>query len=141
MRTTKPVKDPLTTVLRWNGQEVRYNERDRDFVHEVLAHQFGFKNAGIVQIQQTSNAASWQIVIVDVNPNDDHTEEQLSALLQAATTEQKGFMITYKTEDYDNIVKARNRNRGNVFDLFMGYNEDFDEWGLFTDDEDEPTPA
>lgn len=133
MRTTKPVKDPLTTVLRWNGQEVRYNERDRDFVHEVLAHQFGFKNAGIVQIQQTSNAASWQIVIVDVNPNDDHTEEQLSALLQAATTEQKGFMITYKTEDYDNIVKARNRNRGNVFDLFMGYYE--------SDDEDEPTPA
>ena len=140
MKSSRPVRDPETTVLRWNGQEVRYNERDRDFVHEVLAHQLGFKNAGIVMIQQTFNAESWQIVIVDINPNDDHTEEELAALLQAATTEQKGFMITYKTDDYEAIVKARNRNKGNVFDLFMGYNEDFDEWGLFKDDE-EPTPA
>lgn len=133
MKSSRPVRDPETTVLRWNGQEVRYNERDRDFVHEVLAHQLGFKNAGIVMIQQTFNAESWQIVIVDINPNDDHTEEELAALLQAATTEQKGFMITYKTDDYETIVKARNRTKGNVFDLFMGFYE--------SDDEDEPTPA
>lgn len=133
MKSSRPVRDPETTVLRWDGKEVRYNERDRDFAHEVLAHQLGFKNAGIVMIQQTFNAESWQIVIVDINPNDDHTEEELAALLQVATTEQKGFMITYKTDVYEAIVKARNRTKGNVFDLFMGFYE--------SDDEDEPTPA
>ena len=114
--------EPSKTVrlIRWEGQEIRYEDQDREFVHEMLAHNLGFKNAALVMMQQTSDEDTWQCVILDL----DKTEDELFALTENATARQKCFMIDMPRENYENIKKARKQNKNNVFDLFMGYHEE-----------------
>ncbi|WP_426770691.1 hypothetical protein [Enterobacter cloacae complex sp. 363J6] len=118
--------EPSKTIrlIRWEGQEIRYEDADREFVHEMLAHNLGFKNAALVMMQQTSDEDTWQCVILDLDKNKDYTEDELFALTENATARQKCFMIDMPRENYENIKKARKQNKNNVFDLFMGYHEE-----------------
>ncbi|QPX76450.1 hypothetical protein [Cronobacter phage vB_CsaM_SemperBestia] len=118
--------EPSKTIrlIRWEGQEIRYEDADREFVHEMLAHNLGFKNAALVMMQQTSDEDTWQCVILDLDKNKDYTEDELFALTENATARQKCFMIDMSRENYENIKKARKQNKNNVFDLFMGYHEE-----------------
>lgn len=118
--------EPSKTVrlIRWEGNELRYEDGDREFVHEMLAHNLGFKNAALVMMQQTSDEDTWQCVILDLDKNKDYTEDELFALTENATARQKCFMIDMSRENYENIKKARKQNKNNVFDLFMGYHEE-----------------
>nr|DAG47349.1 MAG TPA: hypothetical protein [Caudoviricetes sp.] len=118
--------EPSKTIrlIRWEGQEIRYEDGDREFVHEMLAHNLGFKNAGLVMMQQTSDEDTWQCVILDLDKNKDYTEDELFALTENATARQKCFLIEMPRENYENIKKARKQNKNNVFDLFMGYHEE-----------------
>lgn len=118
--------EPSKTIrlIRWEGQEIRYEDGDREFVHEMLAHNLGFKNAALVMMQQTSDEDTWQCVILDLDKNKDYTEDELFALTENATARQKCFMIDMPRENYENIKKARKQNKNNVFDLFMGYHEE-----------------
>ncbi|UGO54559.1 hypothetical protein BANACH_178 [Cronobacter phage vB_CsaD_Banach] len=118
--------EPSKTVrlIRWEGNELRYEDGDREFVHEMLAHNLGFKNAALVMMQQTSDEDTWQCVILDLDKNKDYTEDELFALTENATARQKCFMIDMPRENYENIKKARKQNKNNVFDLFMGYHEE-----------------
>ena len=118
--------EPSKTIrlIRWEGQEIRYEDGDREFVHEMLAHNLGFKNAALVMMQQTSDEDTWQCVILDLDKNKDYTEDELFAITENATARQKCFMIDMPRENYENIKKARKQNKNNVFDLFMGYHEE-----------------
>lgn len=118
--------EPSKTVrlIRWEGDELRYEDGDREFVHEMLAHNLGFKNAALVMMQQTSDEDTWQCVILDLDKNKEYTEDELFALTENATARQKCFMIDMPRENYENIKKARKQNKNNVFDLFMGYHEE-----------------
>lgn len=118
--------EPSKTIrlIRWEGQEIRYEDGDREFVHEMLAHNLGFKNAALVMMQQTSDEDTWQCVILDLDKNKEYTEDELFALTENATARQKCFMIDMPRENYENIKKARKQNKNNVFDLFMGYHEE-----------------
>lgn len=118
--------EPSKTIrlIRWEGQEIRYEDADREFVHEMLAHNLGFKNAALVMMQQTSDEDTWQCVILDLDKNKEYTEDELFALTENATARQKCFMIDMSRENYENIKKARKQNKNNVFDLFMGYHEE-----------------
>ncbi|UIW12572.1 MAG: hypothetical protein [Enterobacter phage ENC19] len=118
--------EPSKTVrlIRWEGNELRYEDGDREFVHEMLAHNLGFKNAALVMMQQTSDEDTWQCVILDLDKNKEYTEDELFALTENATARQKCFMIDMSRENYENIKKARKQNKNNVFDLFMGYHEE-----------------
>ncbi|ADJ55396.1 hypothetical protein RB16p092 [Escherichia phage RB16] len=118
--------EPSKTVrlIRWEGNELRYEDGDREFVHEMLAHNLGFKNAALVMMQQTSDEDTWQCVILDLDKNKEYTEDELFALTENATARQKCFMIDMPRENYENIKKARKQNKNNVFDLFMGYHEE-----------------
>ncbi|UJB55222.1 hypothetical protein [Enterobacter phage vB_EcRAM-01] len=56
----KPEPSKTIRLIRWEGQEIRYEDQDREFVHEMLSHNLGFKNAGLVMMQQTSDEDTWQ---------------------------------------------------------------------------------
>lgn len=118
--------EPSKTIrlIRWDGHELRYEDGDREFVHEMLAHELGFKNAALVMMQQTSDEDTWQCVILDLKSDQEYTEDELFALTENATARQKCFMIDMPRENYENIKKARKQNKNNVFDLFMGYHEE-----------------
>lgn len=118
--------EPSKTVrlIRWEGNELRYEDGDREFVHEMLAHNLGLKNANLVQMQQTADPDTWQCVIVELNPNKEYTEDELFVLVQDVPARQKCFMIEMPRENYENIKKARQKPKNNVFDLFMGYHEE-----------------
>lgn len=118
--------EPSKTIrlIRWEGQEIRYEDADREFVHEMLAHNLGFKNAALVMMQQTSDEDTWQCVILDLDKNKEYTEDELFALTENATARQKCFLVEMPRENYENIKKARKQNKNNVFDLFMGYHEE-----------------
>lgn len=118
--------EPSKTVrlIRWEGNELRYEDGDREFVHEMLAHNLGLKNANLVQMQQTAEPDTWQCVIVELNPNKEYTEDELFVLVQDVPARQKCFMIDMPRENYENIKKARQKPIHNVFDLFMGFHEE-----------------
>lgn len=118
--------EPSKTVrlIRWEGNELRYEDGDREFVHEMLAHNLGLKNANLVQMQQTADPDTWQCVIIELNPNKEYTEDELFVLVQDVPARQKCFMVDMPRENYENIKKARQKPKNNVFDLFMGYHED-----------------
>ena len=118
--------EPSKTVrlIRWEGNELRYEDADREFVHEMLAHNLGFKNAGLVMMQQTRDQDTWQCIILDLEKDKEYTEDELFALTENATARQKCFMIDMPRENYENIKKARQKPKNNVFDLFMGYHEE-----------------
>lgn len=120
----KPEPSKTIRLIRWEGQEIRYEDQDREFVHEMLAHNLGFKNAGLVMMQQTSDEDTWQCVILDLAKDKDYTEDELFALTENATARQKCFLIEMPRENYENIKKARKQKNNNVFDLFMGYHEE-----------------
>lgn len=118
--------EPSKTVrlIRWEGHELRYEDDDREFVHEMLSHNLGFKNAGLVMMQQTRDQDTWQCIILDLEKDKEYTEDELFALTENATARQKCFMIDMPRENYENIKKARQKPKNNVFDLFMGYHEE-----------------
>lgn len=111
-------------LIRWEGHEIRYNESDVEFAHEMLAHNLGLKNANLVQVQQTADPETWQCVIVELEKDKEYTEDELFTLVEAATTRQKCFMVEMPRVNYENILKARRKPTNNVFDLFMGYQEE-----------------
>jgi len=125
MRTTRQQEGPVT-VLRWNGQQIKYNEGDREFVNGLLSHNLKMKNAQIVQIQETHREDDWQCVIVSLEHPTEYYEtpegvEALQILMDTAKPEQFCFMMNYSRDDYQKLIQAQNRNKPNVFDLFMGY--------------------
>lgn len=125
MRTTRQQEGPVT-VLRWNGQEIKYNEGDRQFINEMLGHNLKMKNAQVLQIQETHREGDWQCVIVDLKEPLDFYDtpagaDALQVMMDNAKPEQFCFMLTYKREDHQKLLQSRNRNKGNLFDLFMGY--------------------
>lgn len=125
MRTTREQEGPVT-VLRWNGNQIKYNEGDRQFVNELLGHNLNMKNAQVLQIQQTHSEDDWQCVVVNLDHPAEYYEtaegaEALELLVDNAKPEQFCFMLNYSREEYQKLVQAQNRNKPNVFDLFMGY--------------------
>jgi len=111
-------------LIRWEGHEIRYESEDMEFVHEMLAHNLGMKNANLIQIQRTADPEMWQCVIVELEKDKDYTEDDLFKLVESATARQKCFMVEMPRENYENILKARRKPNHNVFDLFMGYQEE-----------------
>lgn len=110
-------------VIRWEGQEIRYEDADREFVHEMLAHNLQIKNANLVMMQQTADQDTWQCVIIPMDKDKDYTEEELFNLTVNVPARQKCFLVEMPRENYENIKKARLKPKNNVFDLFMGYHE------------------
>lgn len=127
-RYTRNNEPQPKTVLRWNGQEIQYNDRDREFVHEMLGSQLGIKNVGIIQVQQTHKPDDYQCVIVSLpEPLSFYETEQgeiaLQKLVEEATPIQQCFMLNYSAEEFVKLQQRRNSRltRANVFDLFAGY--------------------
>ncbi|QDH49127.1 hypothetical protein PHYNN_189 [Pantoea phage Phynn] len=129
MRYTKDEKQPVT-VLRWNNKEFMFNERDREFVRECIAHELSLNNVGILQVQETQKAGHYQCIVVPLPKPEEYyeTEEgiaELQKMIDTAKPEQHCFMLTYTAEEFAALVQKRNSpiTRGNVFDLFQGYYE------------------
>lgn len=116
------------TVLRWNGQEIQYNDRDRPYVHDLLGHQLNMKDVGVVQVQETHKEGDYQCVIVSLpEPAEfyetDRGMDELQKLIDAALPIQHCFMLNYSAEEYTKLQQRRNSRltTANVFDLFAGY--------------------
>jgi hypothetical protein len=110
---------PTVRLIRWNGHEIRYNEGDVEFAHEMLAHNLGLKNANLVVTNQCGKQL-WQCVIVELDSTKEDDEEYLFSLAETATSAQNCFMVEMPREQYESLVKARKKHKNNVFDLHMG---------------------
>lgn len=113
-------------ILRWNGNEIRYNEQDTSFVHEMLSHNLGMKNAKLVYVQKCG-PSSWQCVIIDLPDDKEEDEEYLNELAQNAEPNQKCFLVEYSRPDYEKLTKSRSKTKNNVFDLYMGMYPEYED--------------
>lgn len=114
---------PTVRLIRWNGHELRYNEEDKQFIHEMLSHNLGFKNASLINVNQCGKQ-SFQCVVADIDPTKDDDEVYLQSLVDDATSIQKCFMVEMSREEYESLLKARRKHKNNVFDLHMGLYEE-----------------
>lgn len=139
MKSKKPNNKPVT-VLRWNGEEYRFNEGDREFIQSMLAQRLGYAKAIVIEVQQTFSHKASQCVIAPMDETMDYdSNEGLASLQEAvdnATAAQRAFIIEYTYDEYQNILNSRNRKlHSNVFDLFQGYR------APVSSDELEPEPT
>lgn len=113
-------------IIRWNGNEIRYNANDVEFVHEMLSHNLGMKRAQIAYVQKCG-PSSWQCIIVDLPADKEEDVDYLDQLAQNATPEQKCFLVEYSRPDYEKLNKDRKKNKNNVFDLYMGMYPEYED--------------
>lgn len=112
-------------LIRWKGNEYRYDQADTDFVHEIMAHQLGIKKATLFMTVQTG-ISSHRCVILDIgdmDPEHPASADRLYELQQAAEQDPDRlcFMVELSRDVYTKLKKDRTRAKNNVFDLHMGY--------------------
>lgn len=110
-------------VIRWNGHELRYNDEDKQFIHEMLSHNLGFKNAQLITTNQCGKD-SYQCVIADLDPAKEEDDEHLQSLTENVLPIQRCFLVEMPRDDYEALLKARRKSKNNVFDLYMGLYDD-----------------
>lgn len=112
----------IVRLIRWNGHEIRYNEDEVDFVHEMLAHNLGFKNANLIEMNQCGRS-SWQCVIVELDKEKADDLEYLQMVADNATAIQNCFLVEMPRKEYEDLLKARKKRKNNTYDLHMGLYE------------------